>query len=180
MKILAAIKSGAIDKKLARFFLPLNIMEAVFVDSLAGNKDNAFAGFILAKNPPGVNENKALGSGPTVLSSDGKKALIAPPFPKEYADLYSAWNLAFVSNVGTFWLMKLLIPSVSGYQENPREYMFYRVLGLYTALNMAVILQEQEDQDLIFGAFHPAEFKTFLGKSNAKNARLYQDKINAA
>jgi len=57
--------------------------------------------------------------------------------PRRWADLYTTWNLAFVSHYGDFpYLMtKLLIPQVNGYQDSPEEYIYNRLLALYCQLH---------------------------------------------
>ena len=59
------------------------------------------------------------GSGPSKLSADRQAIEYAPAYPMQWADLYTTWNLAFVTNSKSwpYAFTKLLIPSVSGYHH---------------------------------------------------------------
>ena len=114
-----------------------NIMEAVIEDENHGLLDNANAGEILAKYVQTPEYDNRTGSGPCQFSSDHKIMECSMPLPLRWADLYSTWNLAFVSNFPDFvyYLPKLLIPSVSGYRSNPASYLWSRLLALYTYIH---------------------------------------------
>ena len=58
------------------------------------------------------------------------------PASQQWTDLYSTWNMAFVSHYDNFAYVipKLLIPSVSGYHDNPKGYIYTRSLALYIHL----------------------------------------------
>jgi hypothetical protein len=137
--------AGRINPNFGQFFLPLNILEATAYDWWQGNKENAYAGWILAHFFPGRPHNPTTGEGPTILSRDGNATQFCPPFPKEWADLYSVWNLAFVSQLNRFpiWATKLLIPQVSVYHDNPCEYIHNRMLALYVTLNHQLYAKDQ-------------------------------------
>ena len=110
-----------------------NIMEAVLEDEGHGYVENAKTGEILAKYTHTAEHDNRTGSGPCQFSSNFKIMECSMPLPLEWADLYSTWNLAFVSNFPDFvyYLPKLLIPSVSGYQSDPTSYIWSRVYALY-------------------------------------------------
>ena len=83
-------------------------------------------------------------------------ALMTPPLPTVWANLYSSWNLAFVS--GGLSLppipmaaAKLLAPVVlRTYQEvDPGLYLAPRVIGLYIALQYNVLAQPSHYQVLM-------------------------------
>ena len=118
-----------------------NIMEAVIEDENHGLLDNANTGEILAKYVQTPEYDNRTGSGPCQFSSKfnypNQTMECSMPLPLKWADLYSTWNLAFVSNFPDFvyYLPKLLIPSVSGYQNNPASYLWSRVLALYTYIH---------------------------------------------
>ena len=94
--------------------LSVNIMEAVLEDERNQNFDNAQAGVILAKFPHTREHNNKTGSGPCHLSPSLQFFQCPQPLPLYWADLYSSWNLAFVSEFPDFvyYIPKLLIPSV--------------------------------------------------------------------
>ena len=112
-------------------------MEAVQEDEGHGLVDNAETGEILAKYVQTTEHDNRTDSGPCQFSSNFQFVECAQPLPLKWADLYSTWNLAFVSNFQDFvyFLPKLLIPSVSGYQNNPTPYIWSRALALYTYIH---------------------------------------------
>ena len=115
-------------------------MEAVLEDERNRNFDNAEAGVILAKFPHTRQYNNKTGSGPCHLSRSRQFLECPQPLTLHWADLYSSWNLAFVSGFEDFvyYIPKLLIPSVSSYQDNPSGYIYSRLLGLYTYIHWRI------------------------------------------
>ena len=67
----------------------------LLIDSL--NLDNAVAGESLVLNRPGLEENKCTMAGPTTISKNGQMIEYRPPLPSLWADLYSTWNMAYVT-----------------------------------------------------------------------------------
>ena len=72
----------------------------------------------LAKHKPGQSNDTRTQQGETRISEDGQKLEFRPPLPRQWNDLYSTWNLAFVTNTELtpawpYFMVKLLIPSVS-------------------------------------------------------------------
>ena len=123
-----------------RATLPLNIMEAVLEDTRLRNLDNARVGITLALAKPGEEKlNKRTGAGPTTFSDDGKAIAYRMPLSKRWDDLYTVWNLAFVSHYGRFPYLfaKLLTPQVLCYEEDPHGYIYNRGLALYMHLHQA-------------------------------------------
>ena len=121
--------------------LPLNIYEAMLDDQRQGNLDNAMVASVLAQNSPGRLEYDSKSqAGPTILAKDGNTIEYNFPFPKEWADLYSTWNLAFVMKFPGFpyYMVKLLIPSVSGYANNPTGYIYSRSTALTAHANFVL------------------------------------------
>ena len=86
-------------------------MEAVLEDERTQNFDNAEAGVILAKFPHTREHNNRTGSGPCHLSPSRQFWECPQPLSLHWADLYSSWNLAFVSEFPDFvyYIPKLLI-----------------------------------------------------------------------
>ena len=78
----------------------------------------------------GQSEDIRTGAGPTRFSEDGQRIEFRPPLPRQWADLYQTWNMAFISKYPDFpfFMAKLLIPSVSGYQGRPENYLYPRDL----------------------------------------------------
>ena len=117
--------------------LQMNILEAVFVDLCEGFRDNAHAGWILARHKPGRRSpDPASGAGPNAWSPDEQAICLRPPFPKEWADLYQIWNMAFVSQMPEFPYVAtpLMVPAVADYATAPDAYMYSRVIALHLFL----------------------------------------------
>ena len=108
-------------------------MEAVLEDERMENFDNSETGVILAKYPHSREDDPRTGSGPCKMSSSLQSLDCPQPLTLDWADLYTTWNLAFVSSFPdfVFSLPKLLIPSVSNYQDSPAGYIDTRILALY-------------------------------------------------
>lgn len=131
-------ESGSVAPQFGRVLLPMNIIEAMFEDIRLGNRDNAVSAWPLVKDRPGSWAREAnTGEVAARWSEDRKAIVLSFALPQRWADLYATWNLAFVSHYGDFpyWMTKLLIPRVSGYQDSPEEYLYNRVLALYTHLH---------------------------------------------
>jgi hypothetical protein len=140
-KLLDAHKAGAVAPDFMKAILPINIMEAVAVDLKDGERDNAYAGAILAKYPPGkLTYDPRTGEGPTAFSSDGKAILLNMALPNQWAKLYAVWNLAFVTLFQDPYIFaKLLIPSVNDFEAEPAEYIYNRGMALFNHINFLVM-----------------------------------------
>lgn len=105
---------------LSRIGLSINITEAVLEDLNQENYDNAKAGYELAMMDGLLDFSKF---------SNEKRILVAPTssmyrysaFPRNWSDLYNAWNLTFVGNFKEFpyYACKLLFPEVADYKDEP-------------------------------------------------------------
>ena len=119
-------------------------------------------------------------AGPTKLSKNGKIIEYWPPLPKQWADLYTTWNLAYVTryNAWPYYFAKLLIPSVSGYHEKPEGYLYPRVTALYAHIIYAMTVYYKGHDgpkiDWTDALTHS------WGRSNRENARDYQKQLNQA
>ena len=124
------------------------VIKSTTLISHQGNEANAAAGFELMAESHDQKPVKGLHNKlDCEFVQDGVpigiKAL-TPPLPKVWSNLYSSWNLAFVSGVRQYVPMlwaKLLAPIVLGtYQEvDPGLYMAPRVICLYMMLQYYVI-----------------------------------------
>ena len=131
-------ESGSVPPEFARVLLPMNIIEAMLEDIRLGHRDNAASAWPLVKDRPGSWAREAkTGEVAARWSEDGKAIVLSFALPRRWADLYATWNMAFVSHYGDFpyWMTKLLIPQVNGYQDSPEEYLYNRVLALYCQLH---------------------------------------------
>ncbi|MBU2709562.1 hypothetical protein [Zooshikella harenae] len=132
-RIISFHKENYVPEYFTKLLLPLNILEAVAVDTENGFLDNAIAGLVLTANNPGEL--------PSRFNDNHKSILISMPLPKKWADLYSVWNLAFVSRYEHFpyTMVKLLIPKVNNYYAQPDEYIYNRALALYTHIHFTFL-----------------------------------------
>ena len=132
-EMLKSLKNKTVNQKFWKMGVPFNILIAKAEDVLFGNIDNARVAQILAKEEPGGKENSCIESKATRISSGGNSINFHMTLPLEWADLYQTWNMAFVTNFEDwpYYLAKLLIPSVSDYQNNPEGYLYARILALY-------------------------------------------------
>jgi hypothetical protein len=177
--MLHAVKGGSIDPNLLKYLLPLNIFEATVFDAYKGNFGNAYAGWTLTTHSPEGVSNPKTGAGPATLSFDGKACQLHLPYGKEWNDLYSAWNVGFVADLHTspYCFAKLLIPSVSGYQENPSEYIFNRGFALYATMNF--MLYQYNDEYVSGETQHVIDWRderitASFSKVNAQSAQKYR------
>ncbi|MBF0410331.1 MAG: hypothetical protein HQM10_23495 [Candidatus Riflebacteria bacterium] len=131
-------KSGKVAPDAGWCAISLNVAEAMAVDTQMNFKDNAKAGLVLAKYRPGAKKlDPVTGEGPSTWSKDRKAIAHNFAHARQWADLYATWNLAFVSHYDEFpyVMVKLLIPAVNHYQDDPPEYIYNRALALFTFLH---------------------------------------------
>ncbi len=170
LKIIAGKKKPEFPSSLGRCILPFNIIEATVVDLANSNHSNACAGLTLAKNYPGKYHRHA-----AELDRNGE-ILFHYPLPKEWDDLYTSWNMEFCadSHHWPLFFSKLLIPSVSGYKAQPKEYISHRANALYTTLNYVLLSKDLKKSKQ---AFTPAMRKAW-STVNKQYADLYQQKVH--
>ncbi len=179
-----SMRCGHIQENQFNSILPINILEATLFDLYKGNFGNAYAGWQLAINPPGMKYNPITGAGPTKLSKDGKACQLYMPFCKSWNDLYCSWNLGFVAgfskSISLNYISKLLIPSVNDYRETPSEYIFNRTFALYATLNYEFTQSYESDSAVKsvdeFDYSDPAIIRCF-DSVNRENAINYREKV---
>jgi hypothetical protein len=175
--------SGDIDQGFLRFLLPLNILEAAAADLLLGFSGNAKTGWMLAVNRPQKLRRKAQRWARTTAWSHDKKAFnYNLPLPRNWADLYQSWNLAFITTFRDFpyAFAKLLIPAVSGYQEHPRGYLYNRKLALFTYIYYAGFYRSDKAQrGEVIMDWSDRGLTRFWGEVNWQSAREYSHKKRA-
>lgn len=184
------LRKRKISPDAGRITLPLNIMEAVLEDLRLGNKDNARTGLTLAFAKPGEKKkNPRTGAGPTTFSDDGKAIAYRVPLAKRWADLYTVWNLAFVSHYGRFPYLfaKLLTPQVLCYAPDPTGYVYNRAVALYIHLHQAAF--EKLDREAAKSAGKPyteelawadSTLTKIFSSVNVSSAKDYDRALNAA
>lgn len=122
-------KSGVVPPTYGRTLLPFNIAEVCLHELAKGHRDNVRAGWLLGKHRPGAE--------PTRHSQDGQAICFCMPRPEQWADLYTLWNLAFVSGYADFpfQMAKLLIPPVADHRDRPEEFIYTRTIALVAHLH---------------------------------------------
>jgi hypothetical protein len=181
-------RNQSVDPGFAGVLLPLNISEATLVDLRAGQRDNARAGWTLMLNRPGTPEyNPLTEAGPSHFSDDGKGIHVGLPLAEKWADLYSTWNMAFVSRYGYFPFVvgKLLVPQVAAYHDDPQEYLYNRVLALYAhenwlLLGVAEEARTGEPSDESSVQWSDPQLRALWGTANRKAANQYEQDLSAA
>lgn len=176
-----SLAEGEIAPDFLRLMLPINILEATAYDFYQGNSENAKAGWITAVHRPGGAQNALTGAGPTVITDDGNAISLAPPLPKQWADLYQTWNLGFVSQFceSPYGFVKLLIPQVSNYAATPGEYINNRALALYAHMNF-LLFRRMHDGVGQPGRFDwsDIELTSLFGHVNAQSAQEYANEVD--
>lgn len=174
---LRARRKNKISPSFAKFILSFNIFEATMVDFCVGNIDNAISTFPLIQYPP----NHAKG-GPSHFTQDGLALNLVSPRPRQWADLYQVWNMAFVIQFpqAPYLLTKLLIPSVSQYANRPVEYMHTRITALHLAMNYLDSAMQAPKIKIDLKNLGPATkpLIKLWGKVNRMCGVLYKRKVN--
>jgi hypothetical protein len=176
--------SGIVKPDNTRWLLFIGILEAALTDFFNGYINNSKVGYILAVNKAGSKKyDPRTKAGPSKWSEDKKAIALSVPLPKEWADLYQTWNMAFVAYHPLFpyLLPKLFIPQVANYKDKPTEFMYNRVLALYVTVNyMGFRNQEKANNNEMDINWLDKKIPTLWGKINLENARNYQNKLKAA
>ncbi len=183
-KYFSSLRTGKVPPKAGGTAVSINIWEATLTEKRSGNKGNAYAGKVLAKNKCGRKKlDPATGAGPSKLSPTGLAIERNYPLPLEWADLYQTWNMDFCSRF-TDWVYvipKLFIPAVSVYQVKPQEYIYHRAIALYIYLNYASfdMVQKQKKGEAQI-EWHDRDLMLLWGDVNARSAREYQEALKKA
>jgi hypothetical protein len=162
--------------------LPMNIIEAVLLDWVEGMWSNGLAGIVLAQYKPGKRKhNPKTAEGPSCFSDDGKAIWLNMALPHKWADLYTTWNLAFVTGYNQPYIMvKLLIPSVNNYKEAPAEYIYNRGMALYNHIHFEAFRRvdfiNSGEQDV---SWPDTRLRKFWGKKNARYAKQYKREVKS-
>jgi hypothetical protein len=161
-------------------------MEAVLEDTRLGFTDNARAGMSMAVNPPGdTKANPKTGAGPSRFTPDHKAILYFPPLPRQWVDLYSTWNLAFVSHYPDhpFFFAKLLTPQVGCYQAAPEGYLYNRGMALYTHIYFTLFTRldrKAKKPALADMDWSNKDLTKLWAKVNAASAHAYDEALAKA
>ncbi|MEO1271236.1 MAG: hypothetical protein AAFX99_24355 [Myxococcota bacterium] len=153
--------SGHVSPSFMRWELVGNILEATLYDMVTGHVANARVGAMLL-----YDARRA------VSRIDARTWSIATPNAKRWTDLYTVWNLAFITRYGHFPFMmaKLLIPSVNGYHTCPEGYLHRRVIALYLQLHWSIFMRYERQGEVELN-WSSAPWIRRWGKLNLKMAR---------
>ena len=180
-RIRKQFKKGIVPGSTLKVILPLNILEAIAEDVRIGNRSNAISGWPIAVHAPGTKKlNPQTGAGPTHFSDDGKTLLFCMSLPKEWADLYTTWNLAFVSHYHDFPFMmaKLLIPQVNDFQDAPEEYICNRGNSLYLHINHTIFGRvDRANAGQPEMNWKEESLSLLWGKVNRESAKKYNNEV---
>jgi hypothetical protein len=153
-----------------------NIFEAMCQDILEGHDSNADAGFEMMVHPPGLEALPGLGNAPSRAEEGTGNLRAQPPLPLEWDHLYSAWNLAFVSNYkeSPFFFAKLLAPCVScDYLGDATVYLYNRIIALYLHINREIFARcERRSREPAIN-WRNEELTELFGTHNLKFANVF-------
>jgi hypothetical protein len=172
-------ESGKIASNFMKFLLPLNILEAAAGDLFLGFPHNAKAAWTLALNRPQKLKQAEDSPATTATWSKDRKAFnYNVPLPRKWADLYSTWNLAFITSFRDFpyAFAKLLIPAVGDYRDAPGEYIYNRTLALFIHIYYSFFHRTdkaRQGEEVI--DWTDVEFTRFWGRINKASAKEYAD-----
>jgi hypothetical protein len=188
--------------------LSVNIFEAMVQDTAQGNNDNADAGFELASEP--YDRSPIAGLDSSVIkewhhaasSKDANLGVLdaRPPLPRVWSNLYSSWNLAFVSTYSNnpMFLSKLLAPVVHLYQKDGNQglYIWPRLVCLYIHVQyeimsrtsggtgrqpilLKVVKSGKPEHDRFYGDWRSDLTTALFGTVNKLAARHFQTRLEA-
>lgn len=162
-------EQGRVDPGFLDPMLSVNINEAVAADVARAHFANAEAGLVLAEHGPG---HQGRGAGFTA----NREIRVWMPAPERWADLYQTWNLAFVSHYPRFpfVMVKLAIPAVAGYHDEPETYIARRAIALHVHLHVLLLGRTQASFPGADMDWYDPEFTKAFGRANARSARAYE------
>jgi hypothetical protein len=167
--------------------LQLNILEAMFQDTVLGWDDNPAAGFELFCQSVDKQPQPVLGEDIVrewVL--DGRPTgapLSMPAFATAWANLYTSWNAAFCSNYEEvpYFLAKLLNPSVVAihHDRHPGLYIYTRIVTLLVHITFVMASRERAGWGHRFSEldWRLDGLTLVWGRINREGANAYQRRI---
>ncbi len=175
-----AFERGTVDPAMGSVLVPLNVFEAIVEDLRLGYVDNARAGLTLLVNRPRDVADPRTGLAPARFSADRGSIVFGLPLARQWADLYTTWNLAFSSHYERFPfpMAKLLTPPVLGYQSKPDEYLYFRRLALYLHLGFAAFGRADGRRPFPSLDWSDRELTTLWGACNRESAREYEEELH--
>jgi hypothetical protein len=172
---LAVHKSRDVPGDFSSFLLPLNIAEASVLDLFYGKSGNSKAGLSLIKHGPSNCVDPVSGARPACFNKDQTAIALNMPFSEDWANLYAAWNLGFVASLSSFpyHAIKLLIPAVNAFHEEPGLYMYNRVCALYVHAHY-LAMRQFKDPKFSEVDYSDTTIAKIFSAVNYTNATLYE------
>lgn len=170
--------------------LQLNILEAMFQDTLLGWDDNAAAGFELFCQSVDKAPQPVLGEDIVrEWVDDGRPTgvpLSLPAFPRAWANLYTSWNAAFCANYDElpFFLAKLFNPAVAAihHDRHPGLYIYTRIVTLLVHITFVMASREHAGWGRRFSdlEWRHDRLNLLWGRINRVAAEAYQRRVEGA
>ncbi len=173
--IVRALRRGAVAPDEFRKLLQLNINVMAVMD----DPDNNAAGMRLSARAAAEGD----GHKADAATLDPNSKLIRLSFladPTEWVSMYNTWNaiLGLQSEMSPFFLMKLLIPSVGNFYDDPKAYMHNRVVALY----MFMVWRQSGPDQLSSGEpvnWTLPKVADSLARQNLENTRTFEKRALA-
>jgi hypothetical protein len=167
--------------------LQLNILDAMYEDTLLGNDTNAEAGFELMAHAFDKDPQPLVGERYTdEWHLDGKPMGVGRchmAFADAWVMLYSSWNGAFCANYPELVFAKLFNPGVAGaaIAYGPEVYFSPRVPTLFITLVLMVLSRERAGARR-YGRvdWRDEALRMVWGRVNEVAAGAYQDRVEKA
>ncbi len=170
--------------------LQMNILEAMFQDTLLGWDDNAAAGFELFCQSVDKAPQPVLGEDfvrEWALDGQGTGVpLSVPAFARAWANLYTSWNAAFCANYEElpFFLAKLFNPAVAAvhHDRHPGLYLYTRIVTLLVHITFVMASRDHAGWGPRFSelAWRHDRLNLLWGRINRAAAEAYQRRVEAA
>lgn len=162
--------------------LTMNIMEAMWGDYKAGNKENAEAGYELAVLDGLFDYTRQANRARKPAGSTMYKY---SPIPRNWADLFASWDLNFIYSEFpencSLIMTKLFTPAVGSYSSSPERYLRPRVIALFVQINREMVDRVLGQTELPqVESWTEKEFLKIWSKVNlvyAKRYRAFYEKL---
>lgn len=163
-----------------RWRLSINVLEAMGEDWRRGYDDNAAAGLAMVESPPSLWPVPGLGNALVSFDALGRQ-VATPPEPKLWADLYTTWNLAFVSDypAAPYFFAKLICPVVADYHHAPGLYLNHRGVALVLHIWFSIASRLDPQRWATQVDWREPALTRLWGEMNLRSASDYRARVEA-
>ena len=164
-----------------------NILEAVLLDVNNGSEENAYAGSVLMRYPTNRAPVDGLRNDRSKVAGDESVSrgilLLKAALPRQWNNLYSSWNAAFVSGGFSNWIFacpKLLNPTVAGTYHTEDEGLFLipRVYDLWFHVHWILFDRaRRKSKEPLCANWQNAALTSLWGGINKAAARSYELRV---